>query len=321
MTFLRSTLMSFTLFILWLVIQSSSVSAERAYSAADLKFAQEQIMKGQKLLRAKKYREALPYFQRSQSRVPDVKTLYTLGAIHTKLKSCISAFEYWRDAQKLCGGCDFQDRISSSILRHTDECAGEISLQSLPRAEVLIDGQAVGFTPFNQRLLLGSHYLELQATGHIPLRQRIELIRGRPFLLDITLEPDGPQLGVSSPPFTSTESQQPDETFRPDRPLEPPQWLSPEEVTQADSSQTSYLKITLYVTSAVMAVTALGLYGYSSSKFQDLIEERDNLRMTNSPVVNSDLRTERDHTQTMYHASILLGSVSAVTLITSLFLD
>ena len=63
----------------------------REQSSDAIKYAQDMIQEGQKRLKRKKYREAIPFFERSQRRVPDVKNLYTLGAIYKKLNNCPKA--------------------------------------------------------------------------------------------------------------------------------------------------------------------------------------------------------------------------------------
>ena len=105
----------------------------------DIQYAQDMIQKGQVLLKKKQYRKAISYFKRSHARVPDTKNLFTLGAIYSKLDDCPQALTYWSEAQNMCGRCSLASKLDQVIMKHTQTCSSEISIQSLPRAIVSIE--------------------------------------------------------------------------------------------------------------------------------------------------------------------------------------
>ena len=188
--------------VLWIAmgcVNSASVWAKkRADSRSDIQYAQEMIQKGRSLLKNKNYRTAISYFERSQARVPEVNNLFTIGAIYTKLRDCPQALKYWEAAQLMCGRCALSAKLERAILKHTDSCSTELSVQSIPRAQVLIDGERVGITPHLGRILHGTHMIQLIANGYKSESIRIQADQGRAVNVDLTLHMIGSLAGTST---------------------------------------------------------------------------------------------------------------------------
>lgn len=284
------------------------------YSTKDMNYAQSQLKKGQRLLRKRQYKAALPYFKRSHERVPDVKTVYTIGAIYKKLRRCPDAFAAWTEAERLCNTCALSQQITESLLKYTADCSGEVSIQSLPKAAIIIDGKPSGFTPFNGRLLLGSHYIELRAAAHHDIRRREVLAAGRSLQLDITMTPDGPQLGVAEPVRPIPSPHVPE--LSPPRATEPTtQWLSAEEVSRKPKGSGSRgLKIGMNALSAALLLTSIGLWTYSYTEKASILEEAEQIPKTGTEMNRrkiQELRDRRDSAKTIYNTSFVIGGISA----------
>ena len=292
----------------------------REQSSDAIKYAQDMIQEGQKRLKRKKYREAIPFFERSQQRVPDVKNLYTLGAIYKKLNNCPKALDYWNQAQARCKECGLSVQIDQALLQHTKACSTKVSIQSLPRAIVLLDGERSGETPYTGRLLIGAHKLELRSQGHIPYVQRLQVKREIPMTLDIVLQPVGQQLGLPTKSLSNPEQDlrnRPLNTLKPSMQDSVPaeEWFKAEKVAKSRSKQTK-LQIIMASTGVVMGLSALGLYAYSQSEYNKLQE----LKASNNSQ-NLLLADDADNGDLMQKNARFLAVLSAFSLGSLFFID
>lgn len=322
-TFLSLILISFS-------VQSPTVQAKRKTKTSSrreqgsdaIRYAQEMIQEGQKLLKRRKYRQAIPFFERSQRRVPDVKNLYTLGAIYKKLKNCPKALDYWSLAQKNCDDCGLSTQIDQALLNHTKSCSIGVSIQSLPRALVLLDGERFGETPYTGRLLLGAHKLELRSQGHIPYVQYLQVNKGSAVTLDIVLKPVGQQLGLAQ----NTPKQNPAQKLRNpslngsmppaiQEAVPAEEWFRAEEVANTQSKQ-SKIQIIVASTGVAMGLSALGLYAYSLYEYNNLLEIKQNNALQNLSLAN-----QADKADSMQTTSRFLAVLSAISLGSLFFID
>ncbi len=287
-----------------------------------IQYAQDMIQEGQKRLKKKQYREAIPFFERSQQRVPDVKNLYTLGAIYKKLSNCPKALDYWTQAQKDCQNCGLGAQIDQALLQHTKACSTEVSIQSLPRALVLIDGEKLGETPYSGRLLVGTHQLELRSQGHIPYVQRVQANRDQALTLDVVLKPVGQQLGLPMEPVQIKANQNVrvqsfDETMSPPiQAVAADDWFRAEAQANATYSKHQKLRSVLFTTGVILGASALGLYSYSVYKYNVLLD----LSKTNT---NQDmsLANQANQAELMQNSSGVLMVLSGLTLGSLLFIE
>ena len=281
--------------------------------------AQNMIQTGQSLLKQKKYRAAIPYFERSHTRVPDVKNLFTLGAIYSKLKQCPKALSYWTSAQVMCGRCGLSSQLDQAIMKHTRSCSTELSVQSLPRAKVIIDQQEVGETPYTGRLLHGTHTLILNTLGHLSHKVRIQADRDRPVNIDVVLTPEGRQLGVtnqkSPSPLKPPLSQRPAVKPIAEQSVSAEAWLRAEEINKQSRAERRILKTTLISSGVVLGLSALGLYAYTTDRYRALKEKEKTTVMRDKNLYNQ--AQTADNVQTV---SGVLGIVGLILMSSTLLI-
>ena len=281
-----------------------------------IKYAQEMIQKGQALLKKKRYREAIGFFQKSHDRVPDVKNLFTLGAIYSKLKLCPQALSYWNEAQIMCGRCSLATQLDQAILKHTQSCSSEVSVQSIPRAQLLIDGIKFGETPYTGRLLHGTHTILLQSRGYQTQSFRVQADANRPVNVDATLMPAGAQLGIQGTSVPKKTRPIPN-VARPvinSNPSSVPAdlWFKAEESASKRRQSNIKWKTSLMVTGIVGGGVALGLYAYSRNKYRVLDES-----LKQGSPQNKALYKESVTAKNLQITSVVLGVVSSLALSSS----
>ena len=302
--------------------KNTALQVREQGSSDAIRYAQEMLQEGQKRLKRKKYREAISFFERSQLRVPDVKNLYTLGAIYKKLKNCPKALEYWTQAQARCNDCGLSTQIDQAILQYTKSCSTEISIQSLPRATVLLDGQMSGETPYSGRLLIGTHKLELRSQGHIPYIQRLQVNQDTAITLDVVLQPVGQNL---SRRMNHAKQGSPQNLIeQPVKSIMPPamqeavpaeEWFKAEEVAK-HRSKPNKLKLLLASTGVVTGLSSLGLYAYSLYEYNKLLELKQNNGSKNLSLAN-----QADNANSLQTTSRFFAVVSSLSLGSLLFID
>lgn len=78
---------------------------------------------------------------------------------------------------------------TTAITLGADEIDASLRIESTPRhAEVRIDDEQVGFSPWDGRVLLGEHVVELRADGFVTVKQTVRLERRKQRELQIVLE-------------------------------------------------------------------------------------------------------------------------------------
>lgn len=283
-----------------------------------IKYAQDMIQKGQSLLKKKIYRAAIPYFKRSHDRIPDVKNLYTLGAIYSKLKQCPQALSYWLSAQVMCGRCGLSNQLDLAVRKHTESCSSEVSVQSLPRAKVVIDGQEVGDTPYTSRLLHGTHTLSLATVGYSKYQIRVQADRGRSVNVDVALKPQGRQR-VSSPPQTPNMTTQPSliQMMRPPLQTSIPadEWLKAEEAADQSRNKNKLLKNTLIGSGVILGLGSLGLFAYSLHKHGVLLDKK-----SSAMTKDNNLFQQAQQAEVMQMTSRVIGALGIISIASTLFL-
>jgi hypothetical protein len=289
------------------------------HNSNHIKYAQDMIQKGQSLLKKKRYRAAIPYFKRSHDRMPDVKNLYTLGAIHSKLKQCPQALSYWLSAQAMCGRCRLSNQLDLAVRKHTESCSSEISVQSLPRAKVVIDGQEVGETPYTSRLLHGTHTLSLAAVGYSKYQIRVQADRGRSVNVDVALNPQGRQI-VRPPPQPPTHmTTQPSlmQMMRPPLQTSIPadEWLKAEEAADQSRNKNKLLKNTLIGSGVVLGLGSLGLFAYSLHKHGVLLDKK-----SSAMTKDNNLFQQAQQAEVMQMTSRVIGALGIISITSTLFL-
>jgi hypothetical protein len=293
--------------------------------------AQNLQIKGRKLLKIKKFRGALACFEESHQRVPDLKNLVIIGAIHIKLNQCKGAFNAWRSALQMCAGCSNTQEIKSKISRYTRRCASAIELKSRPRAQVEIDGVFVGHTPYQGVLLVGKHRLTLNAVGYDPIRQIRVVHPNKPLKIDIDLTPKGRLLGQQ--PIKNTTSTrrssiqpQPQPTAAPSSrdqprliPMTSPAALTP--TFQVDLNEhirvDPYVSLRrgLWITSGLLGLGAGATYYYSLSEYKEL----STLSALRSVAPNPELRQRANRAEMFHTTSGVMLALSAASLVVNLF--
>ena len=322
MMYLGHLIIHIGLLLLFLTLDMGMVAAKSTVldqQSDNIQAAQDMIQKGQRLLKQKKYRAAIKYFERSHTRVPDVKNLFTLGAIYSKLKQCPKALSYWTSAQIMCGRCGLSSQLDQAIMKHTKSCSTELSVQSLPRAKVIIDQQEVGETPYTGRLLHGTHTLVLSTLGHLNHQVRIQADRGRPVNIDVVMTPKGRQPRLSNqerlpslqPPLSRPPPVKP--IAKPSLPAE--DWLRAEQINEQSRQGRRILKTVLLSSGVILGLSALGLYAYTTDRYRVL---KDKTRTNYEQ--DEDLYKQAMTADTIQTTSGVLGVISLIAISSTLLI-
>jgi hypothetical protein len=291
------------------------------HNSDHIKYVQDMIQKGQRLLKEKRYRAAISYFKRSHDRIPDVKNLYTLGAIHSKLKQCPQALSYWLSAQVMCGRCGLSNQLDLAVRKHTESCSSDISVQSLPRSKVMIDGQEVGETPYTSRLLHGTHTLSLAAVGYTKYQIRVQADRGRSVNVDVALNPQGQQTVRPNSTQISTNMKTQSSLVQMMRPspvqtsIPADAWLKAEEAADQSRNKNKVLKNILIGSGVILGLGSLGLFAYSLHKHGVLLDK------TSSVMTKDDnLFQQAQQAEMIQTTSRVIGALGIISITSTLFL-
>jgi tetratricopeptide (TPR) repeat protein len=165
-----------------------------AADAADRAVARRAFERGTRLYQQARYAEAAAAFEEAYRAVPNGVVLYNLGQCYEKLgeldKALTSYREYLRLVPKAEDREGVQNLIASLEARLEATRRPRVTISSEPAgAQVFLDGQARGQTPWSEPVEVGSHDLELTLSGFLPLKRGLEVRAGEPIQLQLVLAP------------------------------------------------------------------------------------------------------------------------------------
>ncbi|MCP3098656.1 PEGA domain-containing protein [Myxococcus sp. K15C18031901] len=153
--------------------------------------------RGSQLYQQARYAEAAAAFEEAHSRLPTGVILYNLGQCYEKLgdleKALASYREYLRLEPRAKDREGVQQRIADLDTRFEAMRQPLVSVTSEPAgAQVRLDGQDRGQTPWSAPIEAGKHALELSLPNHQPVKRDLTVRAGEPIQLQLVLLPVAP---------------------------------------------------------------------------------------------------------------------------------
>ena len=177
------------------VLATSSARAEEGTKEAASHF-----QRGVSFFNEADYAAALVEFKRAYALAPHVNVLYNLGQTQYQLQKyadALSTFEkYLAD-----GGQPHKNEVEATVANLRTR-VGRLELTTnVPDAEVVIDEESAGKTPFPRPLTVsvGRRKISISAPGHAPVTKWIEIAAGETVRMPITLEAQDANRGAEHP--------------------------------------------------------------------------------------------------------------------------
>lgn len=163
--------------------------------------AKRHFQRATELYRQARYREAIKAFEAAQRLRPHGVLFFNLAQCHERLGEIPEALDAYREYVRLTPDAKDRDLVHAAMI-NLEARLGAAGAQQLivntepPGAEVQVDGQLRGKTPFSVTLPLGSHQLAATLADHEPERREVELSPDRSLQLELVLRrspPPAPQ--------------------------------------------------------------------------------------------------------------------------------
>jgi tetratricopeptide (TPR) repeat protein len=185
--------MSFPALLIALLLALGGSGASAADTPARAA-ARKHFERGTTLYQQARYAEAAAAFEAAYQTLANGVVLYNLGQCYEKLGQLQLAISYYRDYLRQVPGAEDRQTVEALIAnleqRFAEERRPPVTISSEPSgAQVHVDGEARGMTPWSDRLDIGPHLLEVTREGHQPLRRNLEVRPGEPLQLQLMLSP------------------------------------------------------------------------------------------------------------------------------------
>jgi tetratricopeptide (TPR) repeat protein len=141
------------------------------------------------------FRDAIDLFLEADQLAPSAALSFNIGAAYEKLGEPAAALRWYRDYLRRAP--DSADRTQVETLvsgfEHALQSSGvqQMTVNSTPDgAELAVDGQSVGVTPFTLEIAPGSHVLSLKLAGRAPASRTIDLPADHAIDVAVELAPE-----------------------------------------------------------------------------------------------------------------------------------
>lgn len=156
--------------------------------------AKRRYQRGVEQYRAGRYAEAVVAFLEADRLAPSPALSFNIARAYERLDDTSGALRWYRDYLRRSPGAknapDVKARIASLAARLAQSGVQQLSVLSTPDgATVVVDGQAVGVTPFTGELPPGAHVVLLDRKGYREQRQELVLSPNEPAELKVALQP------------------------------------------------------------------------------------------------------------------------------------
>jgi tetratricopeptide (TPR) repeat protein len=130
--------------------------------------------------RAGKYYEAVDIFLATQRIYPDTQLTFNVARAYEHLGNIAAALRYYRDylrqADRPSDGEEVRQRVRNLERQLAERGVMQLTVLSRPEAAtVLLDGKAVGITPFTAETYPGKHRLALSLDAHTTTEQVVDV--------------------------------------------------------------------------------------------------------------------------------------------------
>jgi tetratricopeptide (TPR) repeat protein len=184
------------LLTLALAASPAANTSSDAASAPDLAAvdAKAHYNKGRELFAAHQYPEAIAEFEAAITAKPHAFTFYNLALCYEQLDDAEDQLYYLRQYLRMLPNAEdraVQLQTMTRLEAKLPEMSGRETLQVVTdpdQAEVWIDSEARGVTPFRAQIEVGKHELALLKPGYDPETQQIEISKSRYLTVDLKLK-------------------------------------------------------------------------------------------------------------------------------------
>lgn len=157
--------------------------------------ARRQFQRGAELYRAEHYREAVAAFLEADRLAPSPALSFNIARAYERLNDVSGALRWYRDylrrSPNAKNAAEVKTRIAVLAERLSQAGLQQLSVLSSPTgATVVIDGRAVGATPFTAELPPGRHRLLLNLPGYLDSARDFLLAARLPRDVVVSLEPE-----------------------------------------------------------------------------------------------------------------------------------
>ena len=169
---------------------SSEAAVETRREQAKLKFAE-----GSELYGAGQYQRAVAAFMEADRLAPSAALSFNIARAYERLNDTSGALRWYRDYlrrnPRAKNAGEVKARIGELSAKLAQAGMQQISVLSMPTgALVVVDGRAVGVTPFTGELALGKHRVQLDLDGYRDQSSDVLLAANSPRDLSVELAPE-----------------------------------------------------------------------------------------------------------------------------------
>lgn len=184
---------------------SSEATVEARREAAKVKFE-----RGSELYEAGQYQKAVQAFMDADRLAPSAPLSFNIARAYERLNDASGALRWYRDylrrSPQAPNASEVRARVAALSGKLAQSGVQQLTVVSMPvGAGVVIDGRAVGVTPFTGDLALGKHRVSLDLPGYRDQTHDILLSPSAPSDLSTDLE-EAPAQNQASLPGASTDS-------------------------------------------------------------------------------------------------------------------
>lgn len=157
--------------------------------------AKVQFLRGSGLYEAGEYRKAVQAFMEADRLAPSAPLSFNIARAYERLNDPSGALRWYRDYLRrnpqAPNAAEVRARIGALSAKLAQAGVQQLSVVSMPvGATVVVDGRAVGVTPFTGDLPLGKHRVSLSLTGYRAQTHDLQLESLAPTDLNANLDPD-----------------------------------------------------------------------------------------------------------------------------------
>jgi tetratricopeptide (TPR) repeat protein len=192
--------------------QEAFAAPRKTAPAADVtREAKARFKKGSELYREARYREAIVEFEAAMRLRPHGVIHYNLAQCHERLGDIPAALRAYHEYLRAVPQAEDRATVQAAMA-NLEARLGALGVQQLlvysepPGAEVVIDGQSRGRTPFAAVLPHGAHAMSLEKEGWATVRREV-VLADRSVQLEVALtraQPGARASGIANPNPTTT---------------------------------------------------------------------------------------------------------------------
>ena len=196
--------------LMGLFVSARAAHADTAPSPTDERktLAMEKYGAGSRAFSEKRYKDAIDLFLEADALVQDSAFAFNASAAYEAMGDAAASLRWAREYLFRSPAAEDTAAVEARIRRFEvllkEKGLQQLTVRSSPAgATVLIDGKAVGVSPWTSELAPGEHFVELRLRGHRDVREPFALPADASFTLTLTLTDVTPEVVVAPPILTT----------------------------------------------------------------------------------------------------------------------